>query len=43
MLDFAGKPVEKIAVLSAKFIKWVFEVTLKKLYSAARGAISMLD
>ncbi|WP_413110249.1 lipase family protein [Thaumasiovibrio sp. DFM-14] len=43
MLAFAGRSVVEITKLNAKFIKWVFDITLKKLYSAAHGAISLLD
>jgi len=42
MLAFAGRTVTKITKLTAKYIKWVFDVTLKKLYLAAHSAISSL-
>lgn len=42
MLVFAGKVVQSITDLSARFIKWVFEVTIGKLYRAAKSAIESL-
>ncbi|WP_104399974.1 lipase family protein [Vibrio penaeicida] len=43
MLVFVGRSVTKIANLTAKYIRWVFDVTLKKLYNAAHRAIDSLD
>lgn len=40
MLVFAGKAVKEITDLSYKFIKWVFNITVTRLYRAARLAIS---
>ncbi|CAE6879045.1 lipase family protein [Vibrio sp. B1FLJ16] len=40
MLVFAGKVVKEITDLSYKFIKWVFDITVARLYRAARLAIS---
>ncbi|MGF1723817.1 lipase family protein [Photobacterium nomapromontoriensis] len=43
MLIFAGKVVSGTIELTAKNIRWIFDVTLHKLYTAARNAISSLD
>ncbi|MBD1555525.1 lipase family protein [Vibrio sp. S9_S30] len=43
MLAFVGRSVTKITNLTAKYIRWVFDVTLKKLYNAAHRAIDSLD
>ncbi|MGY0614621.1 lipase family protein [Vibrio sp. FJH11] len=40
MLVFAGKVVNEITDLSYKFIKWVFNITVARLYRAVRLAIS---
>ncbi|MGP8306304.1 hypothetical protein [Vibrio sp. YIC-376] len=42
MLVFAGRSVDKITDLSAKFIRWVFEVTIGKLFKTAQRALSSL-
>ncbi len=39
MLVFAGKAVHEITDLSYKFIKWVFDVTVGRLYRAAIQAL----
>lgn len=40
MLVFAGKVAKDVTDLSYKFIKWVFEVTVARLYRAVRQAIT---
>lgn len=42
MLVFAGKFVTDIKDLSASFIRWVFKITVGKLYSSAKKAIDAL-
>lgn len=39
MLAFAGKAVSLLRDLTFNFIRWVFEVTLKRLYTIAREAL----
>ncbi|MCF8777523.1 lipase family protein [Vibrio sp. IRLE0018] len=42
MLVFAGRGVSKITDLSAHFIRWVFQVTVGKLYSTAKRAVDAI-
>ncbi|WP_158135652.1 lipase family protein [Vibrio navarrensis] len=42
MLVFAGRSVSKITDLSANFIRWVFKVTVGKLYSTAKRAVDAI-
>ncbi|MDP4536680.1 lipase family protein [Alkalimonas collagenimarina] len=43
MLVFAGKLAVTVTELSARFIRWVFKVTLEAMYSTARRAVDMLN
>ncbi|MDP4535068.1 lipase family protein [Alkalimonas collagenimarina] len=43
MLVFAGKVATTVKDLSARFIRWVFKVTLEAMYRTARRAIELLD
>ncbi|PKF76570.1 lipase [Vibrio sp. vnigr-6D03] len=40
MLVFAGKVAKDVTDLSYKFIKWVFEVTVARLYRAVKQAVA---
>ncbi|MGR3063716.1 hypothetical protein ABMY28_17375 [Vibrio vulnificus] len=42
MLVFAGRGISKITDLSAHFIRWVFQVTVGKLYSTAKRAVDAI-
>lgn len=42
MLSFAGQVFSTIGELTFKFIRWVFEVTIRRLYRTARSALSSL-
>jgi len=42
MLVFAGRSVSKITDLSSSFIRWVFKVTIDKLYSTAKQAFDSI-
>ncbi|CAE6929190.1 Lipase (class 3) [Vibrio sp. B1FLJ16] len=42
MLVFSGRFIDKINDLSAKFIRWVFDVTIGKLFKTAQRALSSL-
>ncbi|MCS4309268.1 hypothetical protein M2404_003639 [Rheinheimera pacifica] len=43
MLVFAGKVTTAVTELTARFIRWVFKVTLEALYRVARRAIEMVS
>lgn len=43
MLVFAGKVGVAVRELSARFIRWVFKVTLEAIYRTARKAIDLLN
>ena len=43
MLVFAGKVTTTITELSARFIRWVFNITLNAMYNVARKAIEMVS
>lgn len=43
MLAFAGKAVSLLRDLTFNFIRWVFEVTLKRLYTVAREALKATE
>lgn len=43
MLAFAGKAVSLLRDLTFSFIRWVFEVTLKRLYTVAREALKATE
>ena len=40
---FAGKAVSLLRDLTFSFIRWVFEVTLKRLYTVAREALKATE
>lgn len=43
MLVFAGKGATKVAELSYRFIRWVFEVTIGALHRIARQALDLVN
>ena len=43
MLVFAGKTGVKVTELSYKFIRWVFEITVKALYRIAHQALEFIN
>lgn len=43
MLAFAGQAVSLLRDLTFSFIRWVFEVTLKRLYTVAREALKATE
>lgn len=43
MLVFAGKVTATVIELTARFIRWVFKVTLEAMYRVARQAIEMVS
>ncbi len=43
MLAFAGKVVGALAELTVRVIRWVFEVTIERLYSSARQAMKRIQ
>ena len=42
MLVFVDRSVSKITDLSSSFIRWVFKVTIDKLYSTAKQAFDSI-